>query len=371
MKKIIQWWVTPKLPKQHYIGNCKNFVCLVKTWLIHPVKRRLAKIYLCILQKFFDIQVIGVTGSAGKTTTKEMLASVLKRECKTVWTKDNIDPIYNIPTTILRCSPRTKYLILEMGVEYPGEMDFYLWLSRPDIAIVTNVFPTHTLFFENEKGVAREKGKLVDGLTKGGIAVLNSNNFFTKAMAKNTKAKVLWFGKSRNIEKLNKEAVEVLVKHLGIKDKHIKSGLDNYSKPKNRLNLFKHKSGAKIFDDTYNSNPEAFLLSLNNFLKLAGKNKKIAVVGDMLELGKLEKNQHKKIGEEISKHGFEMVIGVGSAIKFSLKEIEKQSGNTKTFLASSNERVFDLLKPHINKNTFIFLKGSRSIGLDKVVDRLL
>ena len=100
---------------------------ILKKWIFHPIKRRIAKLYLLILRKFSGIRVIGITGSTGKTTTKEMLASILKLDGKTVYTIANIDPVYNIPTTILKCNLKTKYLILEMGVEYPGEMDFYLW----------------------------------------------------------------------------------------------------------------------------------------------------------------------------------------------------------------------------------------------------
>ncbi|NMD01040.1 MAG: hypothetical protein GYA62_15160, partial [Bacteroidales bacterium] len=156
MKKqntFVQWWQTPEFPLIH-LSDRTSFI---KKWFFHPIKRRVARLYLKILQSSTDIKVIGITGSAGKTTTKEVLASILKEDGKTVFSKENIDPIYNIPTTILKTPPSTKYLILEMGVEYLGEMDFYLWLAKPDVGIITNIFPTHLEFLKNVEGVMTEK----------------------------------------------------------------------------------------------------------------------------------------------------------------------------------------------------------------------
>lgn len=358
MQKLIQWWVTPKLPKQHYVGK-NNFSDLLKTWFFHPVKRRIAKIYLIILRKFFGLKVIGITGSAGKTTTKEMLASVLKRKYKTVWSKDNIDPVFNIPTTILRCLPGTKYLILEMGVEYFGEMDYYLWLAKPDVGIITNIFPTHLLYLKNIKGVAKEKGKLVKNLNKSSVAVLNSDNKFSKQLSKDVKAKILWFNPTGDPETSNKKAVEVLCKYLGVEDDSVEKGLEKYSKQKNRLNLYKHKSGAFIFDDTYNSNPEALISTLKVFMEKAGKNKKVVVLGDMLELGEKEVEFHKKMGRELEKLKIYKVIGVGKLSKYF-------GGKNYSTWQNALPEVKKYLKP----KTYILLKGSRSIGLDNLVDRL-
>src|SRR3989344_2587811 len=143
----------------------------MKKILIHPIKRRISKLYLIFLRRFFGLKVIGITGSAGKTSTKEMIISILSLKARTVASFANIDPVYNIPTTILRCTPLTKYLVLEMGVEYPNEMDFYLWLVKPDVGVITNIFPTHTLFLKDIEGVYKEKSKLIKN-TK--IAILNA-----------------------------------------------------------------------------------------------------------------------------------------------------------------------------------------------------
>ena len=117
-----------------------------------------------------------MTGSVGKTTTKEMLVSILKQVGYTVASYKNIDPVYNIPMTILKCRPGTRYLVLELGVEYPGEMEFYCWLVKPNIGIITNIYPTHIQFFGSIKGVANEKENLIRHLPKSGFAILNRDN---------------------------------------------------------------------------------------------------------------------------------------------------------------------------------------------------
>jgi UDP-N-acetylmuramoyl-tripeptide--D-alanyl-D-alanine ligase len=328
-----------------------------KKYIYHPIKNLTAKIYVFILQNFFGLNVIGITGSAGKTTTKEMLAGILRLDGKTVWSFDNIDPVFNIASTILRCTPFTKYLILEMGVEYPNEMDFYMWIVKPKIGVITNIFLTHTLYFGDEKGVLKEKGKLIKN-TK--IAVLNENNKYLLRLKFVLKAKEYWFNGSENAIESNSNAARKVAEVFGISDNLIEKGLADYQKPKHRLDFIKHKSGAFILDDTYNSNPEAFLSSLKYFNNLAGKNVKIAVVGDMLELGEIEIDEHKRISHEIKKSNFQKVFGVGKLVKYITFDI----------YANALDLV-DPIKNYLKPKNYIFLKGSRSIGLDKLVDAIL
>ena len=409
---LVQWWVTPKLPYQdvyvEYAKKVNNPLGKVKIifsqWLAHPIKRRLAREYLRLLQKFTDIKVVAVTGSAGKTTTKEMIAAILSSAGKTVKTQKSVDSVYNIPNTILKTLPGTKYLVLEMSVEFPGEMDFYLWLAKPDVGVVTNIFPTHTLYLSNVAGVAREKEKMISSLGKGGIAVLNSANSFVRNMAKKTKFKVIWFGEkgdvsahnqliTRNmnteytlrVEKNNisvrlnsvgelfveNSLVAAAVAHslqIGLID--IKKGLEIFKRAEHRMNLFKHPSGALIIDDSYNNNPQAAREALKALQKISENKKKIVVMGDMLELGKLEEKSHREIGQFIGKMKVDYLIGVGKASKILVAEAEKYLGRANCVWVSSYSGVISVLKPHLRGNSVVLIKGSRSISLDKVVSRL-
>lgn len=324
----------------------------LKKYIYHPTKNFIAKIYVLILQKLFGLTVIGITGSSGKTTLKEMLAGILKARAQTVWSKDNIDPVFNISSTILRCTPFTKYLILEMGVEYPNEMDFYLWLVKPKIGVITNIYPTHTLYFGDQEGVFKEKSKLVRNTQ---IAVLNADDKYLRRLKFTLKAKEYWFKNGDDAIETNKNAALKISEILGVETKNVE-----YESPKHRLQVIKHKSGAVILDDTYNSNPEAFLSSLSYFLKIAKNNKKVAVVGDMLELGKIEEEEHKRIGLELKRHNFEKIFGVGKLVKFITQ-------NTYKLALDALPEIKKYLKP----NTYIFMKGSRSIGLDRLVEKML
>ncbi|MEK7111989.1 MAG: UDP-N-acetylmuramoyl-tripeptide--D-alanyl-D-alanine ligase [Patescibacteria group bacterium] len=411
MNPIIKWWVTTKLPEEHvFLAKEKNvrpleaFVIYIKRLFFHPIKRRVAKYYLEFLRAFFGIKVIGVTGSAGKTTTKEMLASILRMKGKTVSSLANIDPIYNIPTTILKCGPLTKYLVLEMGVEFPGEMDFYLWLTKPDMGVITNIYPTHTQFFEDEEGVYKEKSKLVRALSGSGIAVLNKGDRFLSRLEGKIRAKTIWYGvnskvtfSSERVTKdfksefrlIFKEKEERSVKiklpvfgkqfifnalaaagascELGVLIADIKEGLENFQPQKHRLEVIRHKSGAIILDDTYNSNPAAAKVALETLSLFRGE--KVVIFGDMLELGKWEEKYHKELGEEIAKISPSMLICVGEASRLTAETASVALGEERVkFLEKS--KVFTELKPFLRKNVTVLIKGSRSLGLDKIVSRL-
>lgn len=368
MKKInavLLWWLAPKLPAIHLADR----VGFAKKYIFHPVKRRLARYYLYLLQRFTGIKVIAITGSAGKTTTKEMLASILGVSGKTVHSEGNIDPVYNIPTTILKTPLGAKYLVLEMGVEYPGEMDFYLWLAKPDIGVITNIFPTHTEFLGSIEGVFKEKSKLVISLGKGGAAVLNSGDKKLKKLAGKLTSPVIWFKDDVNPLVQNANAASAAAKFLGISEPNIKKGLAHYQKPPHRLNIIKHKSGAMILDDSYNSNPWAAMSTLAYFNKLA-KGEKVAVLGDMLELGDFDETAHRELGRSVAKAGFSAVIGVGKSSKFLIDEVKSLSKNTKTYLVADSHAALPIVRDLIRKNVSILVKGSRSIGLDRLIDKL-
>lgn len=373
-------------------------------WITHPIKRRLARNYLRYLKKNTGIKVIGITGSTGKTTTTEILASILRNNGKTVWSAEGVDPVYNIPNTILRATPKTKYLILEMSVEYVNEMDYYLWLAKPDIGVVTNINTSHTEFLKDVKGVACEKGKLIESLGGAGVAILNKEDEMTKILANNTRANILYFGKSGDISasgirfskdlstdftleiNSNKKSIHMdafggqFVKNalaasgaahvLGIDINSIARGIELFKRPTHRLNVFMSKSHGLIFDDTYNSNPAAATESLDTFSVIAKEKKKVAVIGDMLELGKFEEAAHRQIGKKVGEMKFNLVVGVGAAAKYIIDEVAKKMPNEKYSLVGSYSEALEIVKPLLGKDSALFVKGSRAMHLDKLVDVL-
>lgn len=395
---LVQWWVTPKLPP-HDIFEKHNFI---SQWLIHPIKRRLARYYLKLLQSFTSITVIGVTGSAGKSSTVQMMASILKYKDSVLATPPSIDPVYNIPNTILRCKPGTKYLILEMSVEYPGEMDFYLWLAQPSIGVITNIYPTHTEFLGDVKGVKQEKAKLIESLGRGDFAILNSENRDSREIGQRSKTKIIWFGEKGDIRAENIKIIDTLrTKYelnldsskinillpimgrqfvqnslaaagvgyaLGATLEQIKKGIGNFKPPEHRMEPIYLSNGALIIDDSYNSNPGAVEEALKTFKEVAGEREKIVVFGDMLELGSLEEEEHRRIGKIIGSTGVRYIIGVGKASKLVVDEVGIKIGKENAIWVDSKDKVVDYLLPLLKRHTITLIKGSRSIGLDGVVE---
>jgi len=401
VSKLISWWVTPKLPPEDIFAK-HNFV---SQWITHPIKRRLAKVYLSLLRRFGNIKVIGITGSTGKTTTTEILASILKRAGKTIWSAEGVDPVYNIPNTILKANLKTKFLILEMSVEYINEMDFYLWLAKPDIGVITNIATTHTKYLKSKEGVAKEKGKMIQSLSQNGYAVLNKDDDLVSSFAKMTSAKVIYFGKNAEIsgtkiytnqdlsmdfvlnmgissEKIhinafgnqlinNSLAASSAASALGIELPDIAQGISAFKLPKHRLNIIRSEKNGIIFDDTYNSNPKAACESLDTFKAITEGKNKIAVIGDMLELGKYEEETHRELGRKAGTIGFSSLVGVGDASRFVLEEASLKIGDKNCFLVRDSVEALEIVRPFLDKNSALFVKGSRSMHLDKLVEELI
>lgn len=407
------------LPKEHHVVIIDPGTPILKIvriyfrkWLIHPIKRRIAKYYLVLL-KVLGIKVIAITGSAGKTSTKEMLASILKIKGRVVYSFANIDPVYNIPTTILKCTPRTKYLILEMGVEYPGEMDYYLWLAKPDIGIITNIYPTHILYFKSLYGVFNEKSKLAKYLSKEKYIILNWQDDYLKKLGGKIRSHIFKAGKMGDklwntsgtyknglneffiYQKLNNKEYSIKIhlkslgEHnianamfassaahlLGLTLEEIKLGLEDYLPPEHRMNIITHNSGALIIDDSYNSNPEALKATLKTYFLTINPKNKIIVLGDMLELGGMDRELHTEIGKVlnsyIKKYPIKLLITVGSSSKWISEYAKKNIYNTDFMHVTDKTNILKHLMPFLKKDYGILIKGSRSLGLDSVVTFLM
>ena len=199
---------------------------------------------------------------------------------------------------------------------------------------------------------------------------MNSNDKKLMSIASKIKAKVIKFDGGGSQLESNSSAARETAKVLGIDDDLILAGLSKYQTPRHRMTWLSLRSGAKVLDDTYNSNPEALSRTLDMFVKESGKNNKIAVIGDMKELGKFEEKYHRELGRKIALYNFKVVIGVGSAVRYLIDEIAKLNPKTKSWVFSSQSEVLSTLKPYLLKNNYILIKGSRSIGLDKLVDSL-
>ena len=364
----------------------------------HVAIALLAKVYLKFLP---NTKVIAITGSVGKTLTQNAIYSVLSQKYKVTVGDENLDPTFRIPKTILRAKPWDDYLILEYGVEHPGDMDYYLTLAKPKIAILTNISPTHLKYFKNEQGILREKSKLITALSAYDTAILNADDLFQRQMHSKTKAAILYFGHKANkgvkishfSQNLNgskfrlhyqgqkaSASWKIVGYHqllgaytaatvgvvCGLTLKQIAKGLSQTNVPVHRLNLIRSKYG-HIIDDTYNSSPAAASESINTVVDLGRRKLKIVVLGEMKDLGNLSKNLHKQLGVKIAKTNINYLITVGNVAKIISDSAKAAKFGGKVINVTNTGLVATQIKKITKANALILIKGSRHAHLERIV----
>ena len=368
----------------------------------HLVRANIAKHWI---KRFPEVEVIGVTGSVGKTTAKEAIVQVLGAKFKVLKTIENFDPLFNIPKTLLRVRSGTQKVIVEMGVEHPGEMDFYLSLVKPKIGVVTQIFLAHTAFLGNISGILAEKGKLLEVLPKDGWAILNWDDENVRELAKRTKARIFWYGTNSKkcdlwVDKfsqgflgskftlcINREKEEVKWRLIGehntvsalagasvglvcgLKLKEICQSLSKFEPQKSRIEVKKGIKNTILLDDCYNASPLSMKMSLRTLRDLARDQRKVAVLGEMLELGVFSEGAHRELGEEVLKNEIDLLFCIGENSKFTYEVAKKVLGKKALWI----ESIYGLLqkvKKEIQKNDVILVKGSRAVHLEIIIKEL-
>lgn len=375
---LLRLWTGP-LPKEELFPD--HPVNPILHWFVHPIKRRIAKYYLFILQKVFGLKVIAITGSTGKTTTSNMLYSVLSLSGSTVKTTDSTTSTYNIPTTILKCTTSTKYLILEMGVEYPGDMDFYCWLARPDIGVLLNVTAVHASFLGSIENILAEKSKLLK-YSRVGLTASDFPDIISSEITPDFKTKIVLDIRNSKLNQLeinlsllgshyaqNVSSIFAIASKLRIPTGDVISGLESVTPASHRFNLMKLKNGNLLIDDSYNSNPLSAPASLETLTEIAVATGKtpVLIFSQMNELGQYEKASHAEIGLQIKRLGIRHLFCIGPATKYTIDAAGfGKHFNTQQSLLSAFSKIINL------KSSFIILvKGSRSWHLENLVSQLI
>lgn len=370
---------------------------------LHLLKIYLAKQYA----KLYPAKnFIGITGSVGKTTCVAACRAVLAQKYKTLATKSNLDPILNIPSTLLKLNPSYQKIILEIGIEYKGEMDFYLSLVKPKTAIVTKIAYAHNEYLGDLNEILQEKGKLVESLDSDGVAILNYDDQNCRKLASLCKGNVVYFGTDPNnctvwagnpkIEdfvttfelNLGVERVKVNFKLLGFHQVYpalaaaalgvvcdipltrIKMALESIEPSEHRLQVVQGPNGSVLLDDTYNSSPSAAEGAIDTLLAIPAR-RRVVVLGEMRELGTFSENLHRQIAQRIYKEKLDLVFlgqGDASIIADELKSLGFWEERVESNLQNS-QLVSKLLKT-LGKGDICLIKGSRAVRLDEVVKRI-
>jgi len=349
----------------------------------------------------FKIPLIGVTGSSGKTTTKDMLASILSMSGKTLKTDENYNNEIGVPKTLLMLNNTYKYAVIEMAMQGLGEIRELARMSRPNIAVITNIGSAHMEHLKSLDNVAKAKSEILKFQGGKDVAILPADDKYFDHLKKKSKGKVISFGidspadvKATTIRYEGDRASFVIVtrtyqiavnfplpgKHniydalaaaasayaLGIAPSKIKRGLEKFKLSSKRLNIIYSKN-IRIIDDTYNANPDSMAASLSILENYPPR--RIAVLGDMFELGSIARKSHENIGKLAANLNIEELITVGNLSKFTAKSA-KSAGLSNVYMTRSNTEALRILKKMIRQNDTVLVKGSRGMHLEEIVDRL-
>jgi UDP-N-acetylmuramoyl-tripeptide--D-alanyl-D-alanine ligase len=351
-------------------------------------------------------QVIAVTGSIGKTSTKEALAAVLSRKFSTLKSAGNLNNEIGLPLTLLRLQPEHEKAVLEMGAGYAlGELTFLCGLAAPQIAVVTNVGPVHLERMGTLENIARNKSELVAALPASGTAVLNGDDARVRAMHDVTRARVLFYGlradndlRATDILSRGLQGVDftltveprgdrwpvrlpMLGKHsvytalaaagaayaAGMSWGEIVEGLEGL-RTQVRLLRVPGWNGSTLIDDTYNAAPDSMVAALDLLDEMQGG--KVAVLGDMLELGSYTEEGHLRVGRRAAAVA-DRLVAVGSLGRVIGEEaLRAGMAPDSVFFAMENGQVVDYLKGLLKQGDHVLVKGSRGLYMDEIVEGL-
>ncbi|NTV41135.1 MAG: UDP-N-acetylmuramoyl-tripeptide--D-alanyl-D-alanine ligase [Candidatus Moranbacteria bacterium] len=380
-------------------------------------------------------KIVAITGSVGKTSAKDAIFKVLSSKFFVRENQKNYNNEIGIPLTIIGVesgdrdifrwlwvflkwlltliSPNyPKVLILELGVDHPGDMKYFMSFIQPMVGIITNVSHSHIEFFSTIEKIAKEKGRLVRALKENDFAVLNIDDTMVAKMEKNVKAVIFTFGLDQGVTlsasnliynyfdgrpdgisfKLNYDGKNIPIRLKNILAGHyvyavlaaatvgiifklnlveIAQALENMESPTGRMNLLPGIKESYIIDDTYNASPTSTLAALDTLKQLKAK-RKIVVLGDMLELGQESEAGHREVVENVFRSGADLLFLLGERISQAGAEIVlENSGTRKVLIFKNHQEVLSELKKTIQGGDFILVKGSQGMRMEKVVEGIL
>jgi len=350
-----------------------------------------------------DLRVVGVTGSVGKSTTKEMIAEVLGTRYHTLKSPGNLNNEIGLPLTILKLGSGYERAVLEMGFYVPGEIQFLCDIALPQIGVVTNVGTVHAERAGSQEAIARGKSELIQALPSDGVAILNFDDPWVRKMEEKTRARVFFYGLSPEADlwadqiqglgldgirfrlHYKGETIHARVPMIGRHSVHtalraaavgLNDGLTwqevfvGFAQGLAQLRLVavRTKSGALILDDTYNASPESMLAALNLLDEMDGR--KLAVLGDMLELGPYEKQGHEMVGLRTAQVA-RTLLTLGPRARM-IADAARRAGmrSSNIFEFEEAEPIVDWLNKNLSSNDAVLIKGSHGLRMDRITAAL-
>ena len=345
-------------------------------------------------------KIIGITGSAGKTTTKEILATLLSEKFRVNKTAANNNNHIGVPLTILSTNEKHNVLVAELGTNHFGEIPYTAPIASPDLALITNIGDSHLEYLKNRKGVFTEKSALLkETINRGGKVFINNDDKILKAFGKTLKNKITFAlnekadykASIKGYDKLARPQIEIkskknvfastlpisgeknvlnftaafaIASELGLTTSQIQKAVKKIKSYNKRLEIKNHKSFTLI-NDTYNANPDSMKSSLEILNRIESRKRKIAVLGDMFELGNESKSKHIDLASFINKTKVDEVYSIGKMMKLMN---QKLNGKTKVHQHfNDRESLKKYLQKFDTKNSVVLVKGSRGMKMEEFV----
>ena len=362
-------------------------------------------------RKKFDIPVVAITGSNGKTSTKEMLSAIFEQTLHIVKNKGNFNNLIGLPLTLLELEPRHQLAVVEMGINVPGEMARLVEIGCPDTGVITNVQPAHLLGLESLDRILEEKTKLWTALADDGLAVVNLDDARLREFSKKLSCRsVTWslsdpgadvraegeprirkgttefgirFGPGGDIiqtslpvmgphHAANGLAAAAAAWGMGISPAVIAAGLAQYQPVKQRMQAHRLPGGQVLIDDTYNANPASMLAAFQTVALACGGRPFVAVLGEMRELGPDEVMLHRELGRKLASFGPSLVITCGAiGREIGVGAVEAGLPAAACHHAESHSEAASILRARMPADAWVLVKGSRGITMEEVVEEII
>jgi len=353
----------------------------------------------------FSLPVVAVGGSNGKTTTKELLASILRQKLATVWSEASFNNDIGVPLTLLRLEKKHEAGVMEVGTNHPGELAPLLGMVQPKLGVITNIGREHLEFFNDLAGVAKEEGTLAEQLPAGGVLFMNGDNEWTPQIVHRTRARAVRVGigdnndwRASNIRLANQGVafrvetrgadfsgeyrINLLGRHqvvnallamavgaeLGLSRAEIERGLAECQPAKMRMQLWE-ANGVRVLDDAYNANADSMLAALQTLQDMPCKGRRVAVLGDMAELGSHSEEAHLEVGRRVAESGVGQLFAIGKMAAVIAKAA-REAGLNRVFEFLDAESAALAVKSFVKAGDVVLVKASRAARLERISEAL-
>jgi len=359
-------------------------------------------------RRTYGTPVIALTGSNGKTTTKEMISASLETTFPVLKTKGNLNNLIGLPLTLLNLTEKERVVVLEMGMNVPGEIRRLTEIAGPDVGLITNIERVHLEGMGSLERIKEEKGELFREMRKDGTILVNQDDPRVIDLASEYPGQKITFGIDHPAEVRAKEirlkgaegtsftlimegvtleiTLPLLGRHFvpnalsaiasaslfGVELEKVKEALEHLQPSPMRMEVLRLKEGVTLINDAYNANPRSMELALKILSEMKGTGRAIAVLGDMLELGDFSVEAHQHIGQRVKELSIDFLLALGEEAPVLIESaIRHGLDSEKARIAESHTEVISILKKMVREGDWILIKGSRRMGMEKIAEGLM